>query len=391
MTNVIGDMHIYPWLFNYSEDQSFVDSQLAAMVAHTRASMSTADGKIPILIGNIGQDSNKPELLQGGLQDITAVQKDAQVGIGSAAWFYATGADGLINANGSLTAYGQKIASFIAGSGTSPNNGGSGASPNNTVVIGATGSITDASGNKWTITGSGQVAVNGSADTTTASVKELAYVNGTVWQENASNLWWGKTAPNASWSPSAGTSISPVPDNGGSGASPPNNTVVIGATGSITDTSGNKWTITGSGQVAVNGSADTTTASVKELAYVNGTVWQENASNLWWGKTAPNASWSPSAGTSISPVPVAKAATITLNVSEDAYLGDAQYMVKVDGAQIGGVRTATTLHASGNSDVVSLTGNWGVGAHAVQLQFMNDLNSGDRQERTAIFTSIPSR
>jgi hypothetical protein len=75
-------------------------------------------------------------------------------------------------------------------------------------------------------------------------------------------------------------------------------------------------------------------------------------------------------------VPVAKSATITLNVSEDAYLGDAQYTVKVDGTQIGGVRTATTLHSSGDADVVSLTGNWGVGTHAVQLQFINDANGG---------------
>ena len=75
-------------------------------------------------------------------------------------------------------------------------------------------------------------------------------------------------------------------------------------------------------------------------------------------------------------MPVAKSATITLNVSEDAYLGDAQYTVKVDGTQIGGARPATTLHSSGDSDVVSLTGNWGVGTHAVQLQFINDANGG---------------
>ena len=45
------------------------------------------------------------------------------------------------------------------------------------VLAGASNAITDASGNKWTITGTGQVAVNGVADTTTAGVTELAYVN----------------------------------------------------------------------------------------------------------------------------------------------------------------------------------------------------------------------
>src|ERR1700742_1139409 len=84
-------------------------------------------------------------------------------------------------------------------------------SPNDTVVKGTAGSITDARGNKWTITAGGQVAVNGVADTTTKGVVELAYVNGTIWQENNSNLWWGETKPNASWAPTMGTATSPLP------------------------------------------------------------------------------------------------------------------------------------------------------------------------------------
>jgi hypothetical protein len=79
------------------------------------------------------------------------------------------------------------------------------------VLKGNTAAITDATGNKWTITAGGQVAINGSADTTTSNVVELAYVNGTIWQENASALWWGETQPNASWAPTAGTTVSPLP------------------------------------------------------------------------------------------------------------------------------------------------------------------------------------
>ncbi|MEA2740440.1 MAG: hypothetical protein QOH05_3747, partial [Acetobacteraceae bacterium] len=181
------------------------------------------------------------------------------------------------------------------------------ASANDTVVTGTTAAITDASGNKWTITSGGQVAVNGVADTTTANVTELAYVNGTIWQENASKLWWGETKPNAAWSPAAGTATSPLPASPTptpaptpkpTPAPPPtptpaptptptpkptpaptpsptpaptpsaNDTVVTGTTAAITDASGNKWTITSGGQVAVNGVADTTTANVIKLAYV---------------------------------------------------------------------------------------------------------------------------
>jgi hypothetical protein len=87
------------------------------------------------------------------------------------------------------------------------------ASPNNTVVIrGSTAAITDASGNLWTINAADQVAVNGTADTTTGGVIEIAYVNGLVYQEaTTSNLWWSKSSPSAVWSPSAGSSVSPLP------------------------------------------------------------------------------------------------------------------------------------------------------------------------------------
>jgi hypothetical protein len=53
----------------------------------------------------------------------------------------------------------------------------------NTVAAGSGGSLTDAQGNKWTITAGGQVAKNGVADTTTSNVNLIAYVNNQLWQE----------------------------------------------------------------------------------------------------------------------------------------------------------------------------------------------------------------
>ncbi len=189
-----------------------------------------------------------------------------------------------------------------AGMATSPLPVPPASSANDTVVKGTTGAITDAGGNKWTINAAGQVAVNGTADATTANVIELAYVNGTIWQENSSKLWWGETQPNAAWSPAAGTATSPLPPPPPTASA--NDTMVLaGASTAITDASGNKWTINAAGQVAVNGTADATTANVIELAYVNGTIWQENSSKLWWGETQPNAAWSPAAGTATSPLP----------------------------------------------------------------------------------------
>lgn len=86
-------------------------------------------------------------------------------------------------------------------------------SANDTVVATVAGSstatITDASGNVWAVA-DGLVTVNGVVDPTTANVIELAYVDGKVWQENTSDLWWAKTTPSDPWSPNNGTAVNPV-------------------------------------------------------------------------------------------------------------------------------------------------------------------------------------
>ncbi len=68
--------------------------------------------------------------------------------------------------------------------------------------------------------------------------------------------------------------------------------------------------------------------------------------------------------------------TLVLNVSEDAYGGDAQFTVSVDGRQVGGVLTATSPHGSGRSDAISVLGNWAAGAHTVTVDFLNDAWGG---------------
>jgi hypothetical protein len=209
---------------------------------------------------------------------------------------------------------------------------------------------------------------DGVADTTTASVVELAYVNGTIWQENASNLWWGETQPDASWAPTAGTATSPLPAVPTPTPTPVptptptptpvptptptptpsfNDTVVkVGSTAAVVDASGNKWTITGTGQVAVNGAADLTTSNVTELAYVNNVVWQENASSLWWSKTSPTAAGGPSAGTSVSPLPT----SIVLSATQTS--------ATVSASQVSVTSTAGNhmLFISGSGDTVKLSG-----------------------------------
>ncbi|MGE5538042.1 MAG: carbohydrate-binding domain-containing protein [Gemmatimonas sp.] len=68
--------------------------------------------------------------------------------------------------------------------------------------------------------------------------------------------------------------------------------------------------------------------------------------------------------------------TLTLKISEDAYQGDAQFTVSVDGVQIGGTLTAQALHSSGLSDTVNVLGNWAPGNHTVSVNFLNDAWGG---------------
>ena len=63
---------------------------------------------------------------------------------------------------------------------------------------------------------------------------------------------------------------------------------------------------------------------------------------------------------------------IVLSLSEDAYEGDAEFTVSVDGVQVGGVLSITALQSLGQTETVAVLGNWGTGAHTVSIDFLND-------------------
>jgi hypothetical protein len=67
---------------------------------------------------------------------------------------------------------------------------------------------------------------------------------------------------------------------------------------------------------------------------------------------------------------------LDLSLSEDAWKGDAQFTVSVDGKQVGGVMSAHALHSTGDTEHVQLTGKWSSGAHTVDITFLNDAYGG---------------
>lgn len=123
-----------------------------------------------------------------------------------------------------------------------------------------------------------------------------------------------------------------------------------------------------------------------QIGFVN--MWDNNGGgNYEFSESAdakPNeaAAWAkyfgatPAAAAPVA-TPVATVAdTLTLEVSEDAWQGDAHFLISIDGMTIGGVRTATASHAANATNEVSISGGWGSGPHTVGITFINDAFGG---------------
>ena len=117
------------------------------------------------------------------------------------------------------------------------------------------------------------------------------------------------------------------------------------------------------------------TASTDRNLYVDGATIDGSAvpsSNLvLWGDgsqgfsfTNPNAVTAPAAPD-----------TLTLQLSEDAWQGDAEFTISVNGTTIGGVQTATASHTAGATQTVSLSGDWGA-QPTIGISFINDAYGG---------------
>ncbi len=89
------------------------------------------------------------------------------------------------------------------------------------------------------------------------------------------------------------------------------------------------------------------------------------------GVTQPDGS---SASTQTTPAPLD---TLVLHLSEDAWMGDAQFIVSVDGKQLGGAQSVTALHGQNSSENFTVTGQFGgAGPHDLAVTFLNDAWGG---------------
>ena len=92
--------------------------------------------------------------------------------------------------------------------------------------------------------------------------------------------------------------------------------------------------------------------------------------------TTPATTTAPTTVTTTTTINTTPFSRITLNVSEDAWQGDARFTVTVDGKQYGGTFVATASHAAGKSQAATVLGNFGAGPHKVDVTFLNDAYGG---------------
>ncbi len=135
----------------------------------------------------------------------------------------------------------------------------------------------------------------------------------------------------------------------------------------------------------------TAQAAGEKIAFVN--PWDSNGggnyefSHASDGKPNEAAAWAKYFGaqqTVTATAPAIPAATIlgsgpntlALQVSEDAWQGDAQYTVSIDGTQVGGTQTATASHDTGQMQLADIVGTFSAGQHTATVTFLNDAYGG---------------
>ncbi|MGI4938994.1 MAG: carbohydrate-binding domain-containing protein [Janthinobacterium lividum] len=81
------------------------------------------------------------------------------------------------------------------------------------------------------------------------------------------------------------------------------------------------------------------------------------------------------ASSSVTSAPIT-ATTLALNLSEDAYQGDAQFIVKVDGQALNQAQPVVALQALGQTQTITFNGNFTAGVHDLTISFVNDAWGG---------------
>jgi hypothetical protein len=163
-------------------------------------------------------------------------------------------------------------------------------SPDN-AVVGAGGTVVDASRNVWAVV-DGKVTFNGGPDSTTSNAVSIAYAGNRICYRATSGRWSCKAG--TSWT-AAASPLRASPDGFVSTQGGP---LVI-------DAAGNFWGL-GFGRVMINGAPDDATSAGVQIAWYRGAIWYMNTSGAWFSRTATTA-WTAAAA---NPLPASTATKV---------------------------------------------------------------------------------
>jgi hypothetical protein len=107
-------------------------------------------------------------------------------------------------------------------------------------------------------------------------------------------------------------------------------------------------------------------------ATVSGTTVSSNRPYLDLSST-----WQTAAPGTLSPTVLGSGPDVlAIKLSEDAWHGDAEFTLSVDGVQVGGPQSTQALYALGQTQEFDVEGTFGVGTHTVSVDFLNDAWAG---------------
>ena len=67
---------------------------------------------------------------------------------------------------------------------------------------------------------------------------------------------------------------------------------------------------------------------------------------------------------------------MTLHLSEDAWNGNAQFTLSIDGKVVSTAQDVVSLHSTSAWDTVTFAGSFGAGSHKIGVNFTNDAYGG---------------
>lgn len=139
-----------------------------------------------------------------------------------------------------------------------------------------------------------------------------------------------------------------------------------------------------------------TTAEADGVTIQNVDIWDTDVSDGSWGfssgeRPLEEAAWGEYFGAVTPTIPVVTIGkgsnSLALEISQDAWEGNAQFTVLVDGQQIGGRQTvnAAALQANGLTQTFDVDGNFSAGSHVVTVDFLNAASGGAAGSGRALF------